>query len=112
MLDLGSGLGVDSMIAAERVGPSGKVTGLDISKKEVQHANRRAAARGLSERLDFVNADMEKMPFDDCSKDVVISNGAFCLAPNKERAFSEILRVLKPGGRFSVATSTMIAKVD
>jgi len=55
---------------------------------------------------------MEKMPFKDNEFDCVISNGAFCLAPNKKAAFSEIMRVLKPGGRFSVSTSTMTANID
>lgn len=55
---------------------------------------------------------MEKMPLEDNSIDCVISNGAFCLAPNKKAAFSEILRVLKPGGRFSVSTSTMTVPID
>lgn len=111
-MDLGSGLGIDSFIASDRVGTNGKVTGLDISKNEVKHANARAKARGLEERTSFVHADMEKMPFEENSIDCVISNGAFCLAPNKEAAFSEIFRVLKPGGRMSVCTSTMKVKVD
>ena len=63
VLDLGSGLAVDSFIASARVGEEGKVTGLDISKKEVQHATKRAKARGVDSRVSFVHADMEKMPF-------------------------------------------------
>ena len=107
VLDLGSGLAVDSFIAAARVGEQGTVVGLDISKKEVQHAQKRAKLRGIDNRVSFVNADMENMPLPDNSIDCVISNGAFCLAPNKKKAFSEIMRVLKPGGRMSVSTSTM-----
>lgn len=112
MLDLGSGLGVDSFIASHRVGKTGRVVGLDISKNEVKHATSRAKAREVSDYVSFVNADMEKMPFGKEEFDCVISNGAFCLAPNKEAAFSEIYRVLKPGGRFSVSTSTMIVNID
>lgn len=112
MLDLGSGLGVDSFIAAARTGEGGKVTGLDIAKSEVLHANKRAKERGISDRVSFVLGDMEKMSFTDNEFDVVISNGAFCLAPNKKAAFSEIFRVLKPGGRFSVSTSTMKVNID
>ena len=112
MLDLGSGLGVDSFIAAARTGESGKVTGLDLAKSEVLHANKRAQERGIADRVTFVQGDMEKMSFGDSSFDVVISNGAFCLAPNKKAAFSEIFRVLKPGGRFSVSTSTMKVNIN
>jgi len=106
VLDLGSGLGVDSFIAGAAVGASGSVIGLDISKGEVAHANKRVEARGVR-NVTFVHGDMEKMPFDTESFDAVISNGAFCLAPDKEAAFKEIYRVLKPGGRFSVACTTV-----
>jgi len=112
ILDLGSGLVIDSFIAAERTGPTGKVIGLDISRKEVLHATKRAQARDLTELVSFTHADMEKMPLEDNTVDCVISNGAFCLAPNKEKAFREILRVLKPGGRFSVSTTTMTAQIN
>lgn len=105
MLDIGSGLGVDSFISCHYVGEKGKVIGLDISKNEVKHATERASVRGLDMR--FVTADMEDIPLPDSMLDVVISNGAFCLAPNKEKAFKEIFRVLKPGGRMCIATSTV-----
>jgi len=112
VLDLGSGLGVDSFIAASRVGEDGTVVGLDISKGEVIHASKRAKARGVDQRVQFVNADMEHVPLPDESVDVVISNGAFCLAPDKEKAFQEIFRVLKPGGHFSVACTTLLKELD
>lgn len=110
VLDLGSGLGVDTFIAYDRAGngprgKDGRVIGIDLSEKEVEHATRRAEARGLDVR--FAVADMEDLPLPDDMFDVVISNGAFCLAPNKKKAFAEILRVLKPGGRMSVCTSTV-----
>eukprot|EP00092_Neocalanus_flemingeri_P001211 GFUD01001290.1.p1 GENE.GFUD01001290.1~~GFUD01001290.1.p1 ORF type:complete len:595 (+),score=168.40 GFUD01001290.1:46-1830(+) len=111
VLDIGSGLGVDSFIAGAAVGDSGLVTGLDISKGEVGHAIKRAAARSVT-NVKFVHGDMEKMPFETESFDAVISNGAFCLAPNKEAAFEEIFRVLKPGGRFSVACTTVKEDLD
>ena len=112
VLDLGSGLGVDSFIAAAAArGNSGAVVGLDISKQEVEHARTRAAERGL-DNVRFEHGDMERMTFSDNSFDVVISNGAFCLAPNKEAAFREIFRVLKPGGRFSVCCTTTRTDLD
>lgn len=108
VLDLGSGLGVDSFIAAARAGEKGRVVGLDISKAEVAHASKRAKDRAVpASQLEFINADMEKIPLEDNSVDCIISNGAFCLAPNKPAAFSEVFRVLKPGGRFAVCTSTV-----
>ena len=105
VLDLGSGLGIDSFIACHYATDKGQVTGLDISKSEVKHAETRAAQRGLNAK--FIVADMEAMPLPDGMIDVVISNGAFCLAPNKEKAFAEIFRVLKPGGRMAICTSTV-----
>jgi len=111
VLDVGSGLGVDSFIAAGACGSTGSVIGIDISKGEVLHANTRAESRN-SENTIFIQADMEKMPFPDNSFDNVISNGAFCLAPNKERAFREIHRVLKPGGSFSVCCTTLLTRLE
>ena len=113
VLDIGSGLGVDSFIASSTVGESGKVFGLDISKSEVRHATKRAKLRGLDEKnIEFIHGDMERIPLDDNSVDCVISNGAFCLAPNKQKSFEEIKRVLKPGGRFSVACTTLLQNLD
>jgi arsenite methyltransferase len=105
VLDVGSGLGIDSLLAAYHAGPDGKVIGIDISQREVDHAQARAHARGLDVR--FAVADMDEIPLPDNCLDVVISNGAFCLAPNKEKAFAELYRVLKPGGRIAVCTTTI-----
>jgi arsenite methyltransferase len=105
VLDVGSGLGIDSFIASHSAGPDGEVIGIDISSKEVKHAQTRAQAYGL-QKTKFMVADMENIPLPDDHFDVIISNGAFCLAPNKKRAFEELFRVLKPGGRISVCTTT------
>ena len=106
VLDVGSGLGIDSFLAAAEASDSGKVIGIDMSLKQVNHANRRAKQRGAT-NVEFIEADMEThIPLEDNSVDVVISNGAFCLAPHKERALKEIYRVLKHGGRISICTTT------
>lgn len=110
VLDIGSGLGVDSFLAQHYTGTTGKVVGIDISKKEIEHCQKRALDRGLNDHIKFLAADMEDIPLPDNMIDVIISNGAFCLAPNKPKAFSEIYRVLKPGGRMAICTSTV--KVD
>ena len=109
VLDVGSGLGIDSYIAYEAAmageSQKGFVLGIDISGKEVRHAQSCAQRRNLP-NIRFSQADMEQIPLPDNSVDVVISNGAFCLAPDKEKAFTEVFRVLKPGGRISICTTT------
>jgi SAM-dependent methyltransferase len=105
VLDIGSGLGIDSFIACSAAGPDGHVIGIDLSAKQVKHAQSRARERGIS-NLEFRAADLEKIPLPDESIDVIISNGAFCLAPNKRKAFAELFRVLRPGGRISICTTT------
>lgn len=106
VLDVGSGLGIDSTIACHATGPEGMVVGIDISENETKHALKRARDQNLNAH--FMVADMENMSkkIPSNSIDVVISNGAFCLAPNKEKAFKELYRVLKPGGRISICTTT------
>ncbi len=96
VLDLGSGYGTDACLAAAKVGTRGRAVGLDISKEEVMKATERAGERGLAQ-CQFVVGDMEQQPFPDASFDVVISNGGFCLCPDKRRAFAEIFRVSTPG---------------
>lgn len=106
VLDVGSGLGIDSTIACHATGPEGIVVGIDISDNETRHALKRAREQNLNAH--FMVADMENMAkkIPSNSIDVIISNGAFCLAPNKEKAFRELYRVLKPGGRISICTTT------
>ena len=85
--------------------------GLDISKGEVEHANNRAQMRHET-NVSFIHGDMEKMEFEDGTFDKVISNGAFCLAPSKAAAFTEVMRVLKPGGKFSVCCTTLQEQLE
>lgn len=110
VLDVGSGLGVDSVIALHSVGENGSVVGIDIAKNEVLFANNLVKDlnnKGVKGSLEFLVSDMAKMPFADETFDKVISNGAFCLAPNKKKAFSEVFRVLKKGGKAVICTSVI-----
>ena len=99
VLDLGSGFGTDAFLASMKVGERGRVTGLDISAEEVQCASNRAQEKDLAQRCSFVVGDMEHLPMGPSEYDCVISNGGFCLCPDKRAAFQEIHRVLKPGGK-------------
>jgi len=102
VLDLGSGAGNDCFVARAIVGEDGKVTGLDMTEPMVIKA-RENCTRLNFKNVDFVLGDIEKMPFDNKLFDVVISNCVLNLVPDKSRAFSEIFRVLKPGGHFSIS---------
>ena len=107
VIDLGSGFGVDAILAGSKVGEDGRVVGVDLSVREVSDANKRVLARGIS-NVRFYKMDIERLAaIPDGSIDVVISNGGFCLVPNKRRAFQEIRRVLKPRGRFSISCTTL-----
>jgi arsenite methyltransferase len=106
VLDLGSGAGTDSLVAARMVGPGGSVTGIDMTPEMLDKARRSAAEMG-AENVEFVEGEGEKLPFADASFDVVISNGVIDLIPDKDAVFSELYRVLAPGGRIQVADVTI-----
>ena len=108
VLDVGSGLGIDSIIACHATGPDGLVIGIDLSEQETKYAKQHVQEEHGLDNIYFIVGDMENMTeqIPDNSIDVVISNGAFCLSPNKEKAFQELYRVLKPGGRISICTTT------
>ena len=106
VLDLGSGAGTDSLVAAQMVGPDGRVTGMDMTPEMLAKA-RAAAAEMHASNVEFVEGEVERLPFPDESFDVVISNGVVDLVPDKDAVYSEIHRVLVPGGRIQVADVTI-----
>lgn len=103
VLDLGCGAGIDTVLVAKAVGASGQVIGLDVLDDMADRARRTAEVAGVADRCRFEVSEMEALPFDDASVDVVISNGALNLSPRKSRAIAEFVRVLKPGGRICIA---------
>lgn len=102
VLDLGSGAGVDVFIAARQVGPAGRVIGVDMTPEMIWRARQNAAQGGYS-NVDFRLSEIEAMPVETGSVDVVISNCVLNLVPDKRRAFAEIQRVLKTGGRIAIS---------
>ncbi|MCP3963307.1 MAG: arsenite methyltransferase [bacterium] len=102
VVDLGSGAGFDLLIAAEKVGPDGRVIGIDMTDAMID-ASRQAAARAGFEQIEVRKGLIEKLPVDDGATDWVISNCVINLSPEKDRVFAEVHRVLAPGGRFSIS---------
>ena len=106
VLDLGSGAGTDSLVAAQMVGADGHVTGIDMTPAMLVKARSAATAMGVS-NVEFVEGEAEQLPFADASFDVVISNGVIDLIPDKDAVFAELYRVLVPGGRMQIADVTI-----
>lgn len=102
VLDLGCGAGIDLLIAAQKVGPSGRVIGVDMTDAMIERARANIAAAGLS-NIEVRKGLIEQLPVEDGSVDWVISNCVINLSPEKERVFAEIARVLRPGGRLRVS---------
>ena len=106
VLDLGSGAGTDSLIAARMVGEQGHVSGIDMTQEMLAKARATAAEMGAT-NVDFLEGEAERLPFADASFDVVISNRVIDLVPDKDAVFTELFRVLAPGGRIQVADVTI-----
>lgn len=102
VLDIGCGAGMDLMLAARRAGPGGRAIGIDMTEAMRDRARGSAAAAGLT-NVEVHRADATALPLQDASVDVIISNGVLNLVPEKEKAFQEIRRVLRPSGRLQLA---------
>lgn len=110
VLDLGSGAGLDCFLAAQKVGPTGQVIGLDMTDAMLEKARKNQVLLGLM-NVEFRKGEMEHMPIADASVDVIISNCVINLSPDKDSVFREASRVLKSGGRMMIADIATVGEL-
>jgi arsenite methyltransferase len=111
VLDIGSGAGMDLLLAAKHVGPAGRAIGVDVTPEMIARARAAAASAGAT-NVEIREGSAEALPAESASVDVVISNGVLNLAADKARAFSEIVRVLRPGGRLQLGDIVVASELS